>query len=141
MRAVVGVASRAERDICLAIRRRVFVEGQGVPEALELDGLDDQCTHFLARVDGAPVGTARLRVVEQGAKAERVGVIEAAQRQGVGRALMEALEDAARLRGLERLVLSAQLEAVPFYQRLGYQSHGEVFREADIPHLAMQKGL
>ena len=131
MRAVVGVASRAERDICLAIRRRVFVEGQGVPEALELDGLDDQCTHF----------PARLRVVEQGAKAERVGVIEAAQRQGVGRALMEALEDAARLRGLERLVLSAQLEAVPFYQRLGYQAHGEVFREADIPHLAMQKGL
>jgi len=32
---------------CQAIRRAVFIEEQGVSEAEEMDGLDDDCHHYL----------------------------------------------------------------------------------------------
>ena len=45
----------------VAVRRAVFVDEQGVPERLELDGRDDEATHFVAYDGGRPVGVARLR--------------------------------------------------------------------------------
>lgn len=43
-------------------------------------------------------------------------------RQGIGRALMQALERAAREGGHARLFLAASLNAVPFYIALGYRA-------------------
>ena len=40
---------------CAAIRRRVFIEEQNVPEELELDELDATAVHLLAVQDGRPV--------------------------------------------------------------------------------------
>jgi predicted GNAT family N-acyltransferase len=57
-------------SICLALRRAVFVDEQGVDPALDADGLDDGATQFLAWANGVPIGTARLRVVDGAAKAE-----------------------------------------------------------------------
>ncbi|WP_339105611.1 GNAT family N-acetyltransferase [Haloterrigena salinisoli] len=42
-------------------------------------------------------------------------------RRGVGRAILEALESAARETGLETLVLTASRNAVGFYERQGYE--------------------
>ena len=45
----------------IAIRRRVFVQEQGVAEALEWDGLDRSCRHVLAETAGGEsIGTGRL---------------------------------------------------------------------------------
>ena len=126
---------------CQAIRRTVFVEGQGVPEALEIDGLDPDCTQFLARAGDRPVGTARLRELGGRAKAERVAVLAGHRRDGAGRALMQALEAEARRRGHRELVLNAQVEVLPFYERLGYTVCGAGFEEAGIPHRPMRKAL
>jgi len=92
-------------------------------------------------VDGQPAGTARLRVVEGLAKAERVAVLERFRGAGVGAALMRALEGEARRRGLDQMVLHAQVRVIPFYERLGYAAHGPVFDDAGIPHRAMRKRL
>lgn len=133
-----------------AIRRRVFVEEQSVPESLEWDGLDEDAEHFLAwragdgdapDAAGAALGTARLRIVEGEAKAERVAVLRSARRAGVGAALMAALEDRARALGLRRMRLNAQVDALPFYEGLGYAATGPVFEEAGIDHRAMHKSL
>jgi predicted GNAT family N-acyltransferase len=127
---------------CLALRREVFVEEQGVPVAEEMDGLDPVCMHFLAFRDGEAVGTARLRVTGDGhAKAERVAVLRSVRRSGAGRALMRALEDETRARGRRELVLNAQLPVIAFYERLGYRVEGPEFLEAGIPHRAMRKPL
>ena len=48
---------------CVVIRYRVFVLSQNVPEDLEIDGHEDTSVHYLALDEGAPVGTARYRVV------------------------------------------------------------------------------
>jgi predicted GNAT family N-acyltransferase len=127
---------------CLALRREVFVEEQGVPIEEEMDAHDAACAHFLALAAGEAVGTARLRVTDDGrVKAERVAVRRPFRRAGVGRALMRALEDEARARGQRELLLNAQVAVVAFYERLGYRAEGPEFLEADIPHRAMRKPL
>lgn len=132
---------QADLGDCLEIRRRVFVEGQGVAAAIDIDGLDRTCSHFLARVQGQPVGTARLRRVDGALKAERVAVLPEHRSRGVGAALMAALEATAREAGASEVVLHAQERVASFYERLGYRRLGAVFLEADIPHVEMIKRL
>ena len=122
--------------------RRGVVEQQ-VSKALEWDGLDDAAEHFLARRadDERPVGTARFRVVDGEGKAERVAVLGETRQGGVGRAVMEALEARAATLGCPGIVLHAQVEALPFYERLGYAAEGPVYEEAGIPHRTMRKPL
>ncbi len=134
-------------QICLAIRRKVFVDGQAVPVEIEFDGLDVDAEHFLAFGDGgsqeAPValGTARMRIVDGAAKAERIAVLEEARGSGIGRALMESIEFHARQEGLRSVRLNAQVQAADFYEKLGYLAEGEVFIEAGIDHRLMTKRL
>ena len=128
-------------SICLALRRAVFVDEQGVDPALDADGLDEDATQFLAWANGMPIGTARLRVVDGTAKAERVAVLDDFRGHGVGRALAEAVERHARAQGFRSLLVHAQQAVVPFYEHLGYAAGGEPFEEAGIPRRRMTKGL
>ncbi len=126
------------------MRREVFHLGQGVALHEDFDGRDPDCEHFLGLdASEAPVAAGRLRWVEDGgySKAERVAVIAAQRGRGLGRAMMDAMERHVAERGGERLVLHAQLEVVPFYERLGYQARGPVFYEADIAHRRMERRL
>jgi len=140
-----SVAMNSRYARCLEIRRIVFTLGQGVPEDLEFDGLDEDAEHFLASKldsgDATPVGVARLRRLDPHAKAERVGVLESKRDHGVGRALMHAIEMRARELELEAVVLHAQVGVISFYEKLGYEAHGEIFEEAGIEHRSMRKFL
>lgn len=132
----------AEVEAALSIRRRVFVEGQGVPEALEQDGQDSEATHFVAWRSGEAVGAARLRQLGDGnVKVERVAVLPEFRGDGWGRRLMEAAEAEAADRGADRVVLHAQTAVEGFYHRLGYETVGHEFEEAGIPHVEMVKEL
>jgi predicted GNAT family N-acyltransferase len=128
-------------NACLALRRRVFVDEQGVDPVLEFDGFDPTALHFAAHRAGILVGTARMRAVDSGVKAERVAVLPEARRCGVGRALMTCLQRAARRSGAHSVVLNAQEGAAAFYQDLGYEITGARFEEAGIPHVPMRISL
>jgi predicted GNAT family N-acyltransferase len=122
-----------------AIRRTVFIDEQGVLEALEWDEQDATAAHLLALADdGSPIGCARLL---QDGHIGRIAVLPAWRGRGVGHALLAAAEDAARARGHAVVALSAQTHAAGFYARAGYVAEGEVYEEAGIPHIAMQKTL
>jgi predicted GNAT family N-acyltransferase len=54
---------------------------------------------------------------------------------------MAFLTDVARHRGLPRIELSAQLQAMPFYEALGYVAEGPVYLEAGIEHRRMSLDL
>lgn len=135
------VETAAELSRCLALRRAVFIDEQHVPEDLELDEHDPVCTHFLATDGDVDVGTARLKPTDGKAKAQRVAVKKTHRKSGVGRLLMQALEDEARRQGLKSVVLSSQVSAIPFYERLGYAAHGDVYVDAGIDHRDMRKAL
>ena len=124
---------------CSAIRRVVFQVGQQVPVSREVDGLDPESVHFLALLDDTPVGTARYRVKDGWAKAERVAVLEHNQGAGLGRALMSAIESHARQQGLAGVLLSSQEDAVVFYKKLHYRVVGEAYYDANILHRDMRK--
>ncbi|HKP61070.1 MAG TPA: GNAT family N-acetyltransferase [Polyangiales bacterium] len=123
----------------MAIRRRVFVDEQHVPIELEQDGLDPECVHVLAEDQGGqPIGTGRLR---GDGRIGRMAVLADQRGGGVGAVILRALTDAARARGLRELELHAQTSAQAFYEREGWQAHGEVYLEAGIPHVDMRKRL
>ncbi|MGH6887105.1 MAG: GNAT family N-acetyltransferase [Geminicoccales bacterium] len=127
----------------LAIRRAVFVAEQGVSEALEFDGRDSEAEHLLALLDGEPVGTLRLRLLDNGriARIERVAVLAQARGRRTGQALMRsALERAIALDAREAR-LHAQTYVTAFYQALGFVPFGEEFEEDGIPHVAMRLDL
>jgi len=140
--------TEADREAALAVRREVFIEEQGVPEDIEVDGKDDEAVHFVAIDDGNPIGAARLRATDASTvpegtigKVERVAVVADRRGEGLGRAVMAELESTAAALGLEELELHAQLHVEEFYDRLGYETTSDVFEEAGIDHVEMHKPL
>ena len=126
-----------------AIRRVAFVQEQGVGEALEFDGRDDEARHLLALLDGKAVGTLRLRWLDGGRTAtiERVAVLLGARGSKIGRALVEAALALARSAGADGASLHAQTAVQAFYAKLGFVAFGREFMEDGIPHIAMRLSL
>jgi predicted GNAT family N-acyltransferase len=125
-------------DAAAALRRiryDVFVVEQGVPEVLEWDEADAQSIHALAEdASGAAIGCARLLA---DGHIGRVAVERAWRGRGVGAALLLRLVEHARARGDARVIVNAQVAALPFYARHGFVATGGVFEEAGIPHRVM----
>ena len=136
MTITIGVTS--DIAACRALRRIVFIEEQGVAEADEVDDLDDQAIHILATVDARPIGSARLLTMGNVGKVGRVCVLRDARGTGLGAALMQAAVAQFRtIPGITKVKLGAQLQALSFYERLGFTSYGPVFLDAGIEHRDM----
>jgi YbgC/YbaW family acyl-CoA thioester hydrolase len=125
------------------IRRAVFVDEQKVPLAMEMDAADATCLHALVvnRL-GLPLATGRLHVGAPGAaRIGRMAVNQTLRGSGVGRAVLDALLNAARERGCNEVVLHAQTSAAAFYRRAGFMARGAEFEEAGIAHIEMARPL
>ena len=127
-----------------ALRREVFIEEQAVSEAEEWDGRDEDAWHVVLYDAAAPpacVACARLLVDEggQAAAVGRVAVARSQRERGVGSLLMARVHELALGRlGLLSLRLDAQVQVIPFYEKMGYSLvPGEVFLDAGIPHRKM----
>ena len=123
------------------IRYRVFVMEQAVPEEMEWDEYDQDAIHALALINDETVGTARLILNHEKAKIGRMAVLEEWRSQGIGFALLNALVQEARQQQIKWIELHAQVHAEQFYAKLGFVAVGEVFSEAGIDHIKMQKVL
>jgi predicted GNAT family N-acyltransferase len=127
-----------DREICFRLRFEVFVEEQGVPVDEEIDALDDTATHLLAFRDDSPIGTARIVFDAETAKIGRVCVTKAGRGTGLGKALIEkAVEIAKDTPGITRAKLGAQVQALGFYEKLGFAACGPVYDDAGIDHRDM----
>ena len=128
----------ADRAVLQQIRREVFIREQKVPESDEWDDDDSASVHALVRLNREPVGTGRLNPA---GKIGRIAVIAGLRGRGIGALITRRLLDEARHRGIREPYLHAQLQAVPFYEKLGFASEGDVFDEAGIPHVRMKHAL
>lgn len=146
---IVPIKDEGELMQALAIREIVFIEEQSVPAHLERDDDDARAYHLLAVQNGHAIGTGRLVELttppdgEQGkwGRVGRMAVLQAARKHGIGARLLTALEAEAGRRKMAGILLHAQLSAMDFYKRYGYEPHGAVFEEAGMPHLEMKKRL
>ena len=138
----VKIAVTEDLRTCQALRRTVFIEEQNVPEADEVDGRDAGAVHLLARVDGRPVGTARLLVSGDSGKIGRVCVLAEMRGKGIGARLIEAaVREFAANPAIGKVKLSAQINALPFYERLGFTAEGDEYLDAGIVHRDMFRTL
>jgi predicted GNAT family N-acyltransferase len=139
---VIGIESTADMDHAWAIRRRVFIEEQHVPEDIEMDADDSHAFHALAIFDGIAIGCGRM--LEHGASEVKIGrmaVLREFRGKGVGAQILRFLIDSARTRGCRKAILHAQLTAEGFYLREGFKPVGGVFDEAGIAHRLMERNL
>ncbi|MDO6745636.1 GNAT family N-acetyltransferase [Gilvimarinus sp. 1_MG-2023] len=136
-------SSRALSDI----RHQVFILEQGVSSEEEWDGKDENAWHFAVkdyRKDPSElIGCARIIEEtwhgEKGLHIGRVAVLKPWRGRGAGLQLMHAMLYwcAQRANSHRTVFLHAQIEALGFYQRLGFQCVGPEFIDAGIPHRTM----
>ncbi len=135
------VLTEEQINTIFKIREDVFVIEQEVDPSEEYDEFESSSTHFLAKVNGQPAGTARWRFTEKGVKLERFAVLKPMRSKGVGLALVKAVvEDIAahsESKG-KKLYMHAQLDAMPLYAKFGFQKVGEMFEECNIQHFKME---
>ncbi|NMO21418.1 GNAT family N-acetyltransferase [Pyxidicoccus fallax] len=146
---ITQIQGEAELMQALAIREVVFIEEQHVPEGIERDAEDANAYHVIANQGGHAIGTGRLVMLPQPPAGRegrwgqigRMAVLQAHRKARVGSLLLTTLEDEARRRGVNGIMLHAQLYALEFYKKHGYEPVGAVFQEAGIDHLEMHKKL
>jgi predicted GNAT family N-acyltransferase len=146
---IVPIKGEGELLQALAIREVVFIEEQHVPEGIERDAEDAKAYHVLAFQGGHAIGTGRLVMLNEPPSGEigtwaqigRMAVLKAHRKARVGALLLTTLEDEARRRGVNGILLHSQLYALEFYKKQGYEPQGAVFQEAGIDHLEMRKKL
>jgi predicted GNAT family N-acyltransferase len=122
------------------IRRKVFVEEQGIREADEFDGTDDACIHLVVYDSAdAPVATGRIQITLDEFNIGRVAVLPSQRGKGYGVFVMQILIHACFSMGGERQTVNAQLSAQGFYQKLGFAACGEAYDKAGISHITMER--
>ena len=124
-----------EKHLLMQVRTKVFIEEQQVPAELELDDQDANSTHIKAVIDGSKIiETARLLTDYS---IGRMCVLKEYRNSGVGSQLLTFFIDLARAKRFTYVQLNAQLSALAFYQKFGFNQDTEVFKEAGIDHVHM----
>ena len=127
------------RAAAMPLRHQVFVVEQNVPPEIEIDEFDATSHHAVAYdALGQPIGTGRLLL---DGHIGRMAVAANWRGQGVGRALLLHLMNAARTRNYAELRLNAQTHAARFYRQFGFTQVGSEFMEAGIAHIEMIKQI
>ena len=119
-------------------RVAVFVVEQNCPYQ-EVDEADRHAYHITLREDGELV--AYLRVVEQNVLREEVTigrVLSLKRRKGyASRLLSEGIRVAEERLHADKIVIEAQVYAMPLYEKAGFVPVSEEFLEDGIPHVRM----
>jgi predicted GNAT family N-acyltransferase len=135
---VYQIEEPADLQAAFAIREKVFVEEQRVPREDEYDQYEDIARHYLATANGTPCGAARWRITDKGVKLERFAVLPQFRNQDVGSHILKrVVADVKALYPDQTMYLHAQVPAMNFYARHGFEKAGEMFSECDIDHYKM----
>src|SRR5688572_31801279 len=138
MISVKKIDNKADLETVFNIRQKVFVEEQQVPREEEYDDFEDTSAHYLATYNGKPAGVARWRETDKGVKLERFAVLPEYRNKEVGSHVLKAvLADVLPKHSDKTIYLHAQLPAIPFYSRHGFEKTGPQFSECDIEHFKM----
>ncbi|MGX7631439.1 GNAT family N-acetyltransferase [Bacillus thuringiensis] len=141
------ITKLTDLETAFHIRREVFVKEQNVPLEDEFDTFDtfdevgEKCKHILVYYNELPVGTGRIRFVNGTGKLERICILKDYRKYGLGKIIIQALEEIAREKESTKVKLHGQTQAEGFYKKLGYQTSSDVFMEDGIPHILMTKML
>lgn len=120
------------------IRKKVFVDEQGISPEEEFDLLDQDAVHVLIFSGNKPVATGRLLLDDGKYKAGRIAVLKEERGKMYGDFVVRILADHAFQAGAEHINVGAQISARGFYEKIGFVCCGEEYEEAGIPHIPME---
>ena len=129
------INTKKDYEMCLAIRRQVFILEQNISKQIETDDHLVNATHILAFSKEKAVRTTRYRRTDSRIKLERFAVLKQFRNLGVGKALVLFILE--KLKNEKFIYLIAQESVIGFYDNLGFDLIGEFFYEAEIPHQKM----
>jgi len=101
------INTKKEHEMCLAIRRQVFILEQNISKKIETNDQLVNITHILAFSKEKAVGTARYRRTDSGIKLERFAVLKQFRNLGIGKALVLFILE--KLKNLFILLLRSRL--------------------------------
>jgi predicted GNAT family N-acyltransferase len=129
--------NRTDFSNLFEVRKKVYVEELNVPRELEFDEFDEKALHFIIEVNGIVIGTARLVVSGFDGNIGRVCLLKNFRRKGLGTKLIKSIIDYSIDIGLNRLIIEAKVEAVSFYEKIGFATDGIQYLEVGVPHRKM----
>ena len=133
----------ADFERYFALRWEVLRKPWNQPPGSEKDDLEDKAMHFMAVAGTRIAGTGRLQYNDSRlAQIRFMAVSPEFQGKGVGKKLMEAMEQRAISDQRSIIFLQARENAIPFYQSMGYRIIEKTFLLYDeIQHYSMEKQL
>ncbi len=131
------IKNKKEFGQVFRIREIVFVKGQNVPKERERDGLDSSSRHVIVFYNGKVIGCARIRLIGNKAKLERIALLKEYRGKGFGKIIMDYLVKYCKRKKVKEIVLHSQCYIKDFYNRCGFKERGKVFYDANIKHIEM----
>ena len=125
------------------LRWRILRKPWGQPEGSERDSIDENYHHIMAVIDETIAGVARLEFPDEGLAQLRYMAVDIKfQGKGIGRKIVEHMEQHSKDNNAHEIFLNARENAVGFYERLGYKITEKSYLLFDsIQHYKMIKIL
>lgn len=131
-----------EYETSIDIRNEAFRKPWGLDIRDEDLTGDKDMTMFGAYLDGKMIATVFLAEEDtKTARIKSVAILEDYRRLGLGRFLMNYIEDIARKKGYKKANLMGRVSVEGFYHKLGYKTISEPYDYHTIPHIDMTKEL
>ena len=124
-------------EIIKDIRTEVFIKEQNIPEELEWDKDDEGAQHFGILSNDILIAYARV-LIKQNIHIGRMAVRKKYRREGIGSFLLSNICNQVEDRNQKKIMLSAQEQAIPFYEKNLFQIRGNKYLDAGIIHYDME---
>ena len=123
------------------LRGKVLRVPLGLGPEVEMFPFEHESVHILALDGDDVIGCVLFH--QQGAEGKlyQMAVLPEYRGRGIGKRLVETLEQLAASLGVEKLFLNGRHYAVGYYKKLGYEVVGDAFIEVTIEHFRMEKTL
>ncbi|MCI5774962.1 MAG: GNAT family N-acetyltransferase [Aerococcus sp.] len=146
---IVEVTEVWQLALCFEVRQQTEFMGHSPSMHEEFDekleDINDKYIYIIAYDDEKALGTARLSkeddLDDDSYFLSRVSIVDDQQGSGIGQAIIKYAEKVALDHGRHRIVLHAVKDAVEFYEKTGYEGHGDYFVDVTVPVLTMDKQL
>jgi len=131
----------AELYEILKARSAVFMLEQKIL-CLDMDDMDYKSLHVFFEEEGKVLAYLRAFETDIPGKVKIGRVLTRIRKKGLGRRLLEFAEDAMKeVFSANCVLVDAQKQAVPFYEKCGFTDYSDEFMEEGIFHIKMEKEL
>jgi radical SAM protein (TIGR04043 family)/putative N-acetyltransferase (TIGR04045 family) len=137
------IRTKAEQERAFEIRKEVFVREQRLFAETDVDENDAKSVHLAAKWNNEIVGTVRVFPVNNNGHwvGGRLAVRNGFRNTGAGELLVREAVAFVKSRGCIKFTAHIQVENVPFFSRIGWETVGPVKDYYGIPHQLMEANL